>query len=294
MADISDALDALAALIAQEFYPGLTAAARAGESLDEAEFPDSAAGLPVYIQTGWPTDQALMATLTPTDPAVKKGAWVTVFPQTNLTQVTSPALSRWEELAKPPATVQAVADDNAGTVTISGAGSDTVYQYVTVLVGRQGYSVVVPADATPESIAQDVADAMRAEHPNVSVDGASVYVPTGGVLQARVGRKGTMLKEIERERQDCMVSIWAADPEARGKVGGIVRKALSDEPRVLLADETKANLYYRQTNDWDEYEKAGVYRRDIHYWVEFSTYLKVDGFEVTAPYFGTSAAPAGS
>lgn len=294
MADISEVLDALAGLVAQEFYPGLTAAVRAGDCIDDDEVPDSALGLPVYIQTGWPSDQALMATLTPTDPKVKKGAWVTVFPQTNLTQVTSPALSRWEELAKPPATVQAVADDNAGTVTIAGAGSETVYQYVTVLIGAQGYSVEVAPDATPDIIAQALAEVMRADHPDVSADGDLVFVPTGGVLQARVGRKGTMLKEVERERQDCMVSIWAADAETRKKVGTLARQALGEEPRVLLPDETKANLYYRQTNDWDEYEKAGVYRRDIHYWVEFSTYLKVDGFEVTAPFYGTSAVPAGS
>lgn len=270
MADISDVEDALVGALATAFYPN---------GIDAG----SVVGFDVFIEGGWPLPTKLEQTLT-VKPGTGRapGVRISVFPPPGMSRSVPSAMTVYSEHRDGAPTLSVV--EGPEMVTFTGTGSETVRQNVAIIVHGQPYVIAVEASDTATSVATKLAMLLAADVPGASSDGPVLHCP--GILDptARVGVGGTIRGEIGREQQAFGIYVWASSPDHRKHAARVARNALGLSPRLALPDGSNANLTYRSTSDADKFEKTGIFRRDIQFWVEFATFLEAeDAFEIIAP-----------
>ncbi|GEP00649.1 hypothetical protein [Methylobacterium haplocladii] len=280
MADLSDVVDAIAALLGSALYP---------DGADRA----SAIDADVYIVKGWPLPADLDRVVAGVKTGEARGVYVSVFPPPNLERVTTRALPQWLRVS-PPAQTLSVATTET-TLTIG--GTVAVPQTVSVSVRDRGFAYAVQAADTPATIATALAAFIVAADIPATAAGAVVTIPTAYRLTARVGSVQRLAKEVERSQRAIMTTIWAPSPDLRKAAGRIVRSRLADTSDLAgchnrflpLCDGSAAWISYDHTTDVDNEQKAGIYRRDISHWFEFGEYLTVDATEVLIASAGRPA-----
>ena len=274
MADLSDAQVALAHRIADAFYPNGTGTA-------------SAINLDVFVIRGWPLPANLDRAVKPKTGDPTRAVYVSVFPVPNMTRVTTRGLNTWETASLPAPTVAATVDPVAGTVTITGRGDPAVGQHIGLIVDGQSWAYAVAPNDTAASIAAALAAAAGPSLPGLTVTGAALTIAGVSRIACRIGVDGVLKKELEREMVGFMLTVWAPTPDLRTAAARIVRTAMAASPRLPLADGSTAQLVYRLTTESDGFEKVEIYKRDIHYWVEFGTFDAADATQVTQPVLNT-------
>lgn len=263
MADQADVEEALTALITQTIYPNGVSAG-----------PIAAVGnILVDIRRGWP----LPATL---DAAIASGGdvLVRIYPEPGMTRNTSRFTLQWRDTAfVPPTLTVSVA---GSTVTFAGTGDAS--HVAGIRIGPPSgttYAYRLNVGDGPDQVA--LAFQALIGGSTAVIDG-SLTLATTMVVTARVINDQGAFLETRRQDQGFRVSIWSANPAARDAVASAIDNALAyltnvnGDPTMTipLPDGSAGWLRYRSTYNMDGAEKAGLYRRDLCYLVEYPTSLQ--------------------
>lgn len=278
MADLSDVTFKIAELAGAAVYPN-----GVGQT--------SVSGQPVRVYEGWPLPDRLDldiagqtrdgdGVLVPT--SYGPVSHISIFPMngsiTSSQQVFEPEFV----LIPPQHTITALIVDQ--TVTFSGAPVEG--EFVSIIAdGRHGYSRV---GASLAEICQQLAADAQADYPAASFTGTSVTIPAASLI-ARIGAKAVMGKLIHRQKQAVMVTIWAPTPEVRTTLASAVDILMKQNLRIVFPDTSQAILTYDRTNQIDDRQSEGIYRRDLIYTAEYGTIETFDSYEVTVFTVQTSA-----
>lgn len=246
MADLSDVQNALVTLAAQTIYPNGTA-------------QPSIATAPVIIYAGWPSSARL------DDDLAAGKVHVSVYARPEERNTTRYSRD-WQTVSINPATITLTATVN--TVTVG--GTITTPQNATLLVNGKAYSYALQAADTLTTIATALAALVNVDTPATS-SGAVVTIPTAYKITARVGTTGTSIRELRRQERVFQLVIWAPTPALRDAVTQPLDVALAVLNFITLPDTSAARLIYKSSPITDDLQKAGLYRRDLFYTVEYAT-----------------------
>lgn len=273
MADQSDVENALVAAITSTIYPN-------GPSTPSMITCDGLAAT-VRVYRGWPVAAALHADL------ANGIANVSIFPSGEPRATTRyPANWNVTTAIKPTLTV-AVA---SGAVTF--AGSTAAGQIAGLSVAGVTYVYLVQSGDTTALVAAALATQLIAAGLLVQISGATVTIPSGAKLFARVEQSQSAYQETRRQRQSFRVSCWCPDPLLRDKVASSIDAAVATMPFLALADGTSARITLAGGATIDQGENANLYRRDLIYAADYATTLTA---AQPAMVFGTGtlSSPAG-
>lgn len=245
MADFTDVADALVSVIAQITYPNGTS-------------QPSIVNAPVLVYQGWPNSVQL-------DKDLKADkVHVSVWP-TPTERETATRIPEWQTLSIATPTLTMTA--SAGEVTVGGtAGAG---QNAALIVDGKPYVHAVQTGDTLTTIATALAALISADRPATSA-GAVVTIPDAHTVEARTGGTGTSIRELRRQEKVFQISVWANCHEKRDPVASRVDATLAGIYRLSLPDGTQGILRYRSSNQIDNTQKNGIYRRDILYAVEYA------------------------
>ncbi|MBN6210666.1 hypothetical protein JYK21_29750 [Ralstonia pickettii] len=267
MADITDVSNALVTVIAGIVYPNGTS-------------QPSITGAPVLVYQGWPDAGQLRADL-----AAGK-VHVSVFPQPNMLRIVDSAVSDWSTPSAPVNTITLTLSGQ--TVTVGGTVSTP--QNAALVVDNKAYVYAVQAGDTLASIATALAALVNADQ-TASAAGAVVTIPGAKYMSPRVGGQGVAVRETRRQEQGYQITVWANCFDQRDPIAAAIDSALSGIPHLTLADQSAA-LRFKSSRQDDSQQKEGIYRRDLMYAVEFSTFASQTLTQITATVENVSAGPS--
>jgi len=267
MADITDVSSALVTTIAGIVYPNGTS-------------QPSIAGVPVLVYQGWPDSAQLRADL-----AANK-IHVSVFPQPNMLRTISSAMSDWSTPSVPANTVTLTLSGQAVTV----GGTVSTPQNAALVIDNKAYVYAVQAGDTLASIATALAALVNVDQ-TATAAGVVVTIPGAKYISPRVGGVGVATRETRRQEQTYMVTIWANCFDQRDPIASAIDSALSGVVHLTLPDQN-ATLRYKNSRQDDSQQKEGIYRRDLMYAVEFSTFQSATLSQITATVENVSAGPS--
>ncbi|AOY93828.1 hypothetical protein BKK79_19985 [Cupriavidus sp. USMAA2-4] len=257
MADLADVSRALVALIAQTAYPAGTA-------------QPSISGQPVKVYAGWPNPAQLADDL-------KAGKQhISVFPRA--VKPTDAARSKWRTVAPAAHSLTLTVAGQAVTV----GGTVATPQNASLVIDGAAYPYAVQAGDTLTSIATALAALISADQPATS-SGAVVTIPGARDISPRVGGAATRLREVRRQDQEFLITVWANCYDSRDPLAAAIDATLADTNRITLPDGSFGTLRSRPlANSWDDSsQKERIYRRDLCCWIEYSTTVAQQQYEVT-------------
>lgn len=262
MADISDVEATLVAQVAailglgRNYVPGTTAASSVVMSQ-------------CRIYRGWGLPDSVAADM-------KAGiANISVFPVPGTGRKLTRYVPKWKALPKA-----------AATLTISQAGPDFIFsglpsasQVIGIRVGAginpQTYAYRMLATDTPTT----VATALAALVPGTSSNG-NVLI-TNGLTNVSVSLSvdQPMIRETRRQDQHVWIIVWCPNPHLRDVVartvdiglGNLVTDLDTPTDQLPLQDGSTCILHYYSSHTDDQAQKAGIWRRDLRYVVEYPT-----------------------
>ncbi len=269
MADIIDVQNALVAIAAQTLYPNGTA-------------QPSAVTAPVRIYPGWPISASLDADL------LVGTCHVSVFPAT-AERNTSRYPKDW--LTQTINTSTLTMTISSQTVTVGGTIPPSTNPHnVMVLADGQPYAYAVQTTDTLTSIATALAALIAVSISGTTSNGAVITFPAAARIEAaRVGITGTMIREIRRQERQFQITAWADTPVHRDAIAQTIDVALAAIEFLTMADGYAARLIYRGSTVVDAQQKAGLYRRDLIYTVEYATTQVATATQVTQEQINVTA-----
>ncbi|WP_353627551.1 hypothetical protein ABNQ24_12305 [Ralstonia pseudosolanacearum] len=267
MADITDVSNALVTVIAGIVYPNGTG-------------QPSITGAPVLVYQGWPDAVQLRADL-----AAGK-VHVSVYPQPNMLRIIDTAMSDWSTPSAPVNTITLTLSGQ--TVTVGGTVSTP--QNAALVVDGRGYVYAVQATDTLAGIATALAALVNVDQ-TATAAGAVVTIPGAKYISPRVGGQGVAMRETRRQEQGYQITVWANCFDQRDPIAAAIDSALSGIPHLTLADQSAA-LRFKSSRQDDSQQKEGIYRRDLMYAVEFSTFASQTLTQITATIENVSAGPS--
>jgi hypothetical protein len=248
MADQSDVENALVALVATAIYPN-------GSGLP------SLPGQDCRIYRGWPTSASLNADL------AAGSINVTVFPQGEQGRNTTRYAQRWfGSLSQPTLTMVVVG------VSVTIGGTAATGQLTGIVVNNVGYVYSIQASDTPETVAAQLAAAIRSNWV-VNLVGATFIIPGAGSVLARVVTGATSMQEMRRQVQGFRITCWCPTPITRDVSASAVDSVLAALQFIGLRDGSQGRLQYRGTLVFDQSQDALLYRRDLLYDIEYPTVI---------------------
>lgn len=249
--------------------------AKFGELVQNAVYPNgllqpSVAGVDVTIMSGWPIRTAL-------DKALQAGnAFVSIYPTDKEKDVT-----KFQRVFQPSIKTLATLTTSvlANTVTIGGIVS--VPQSVIVVLNKQGYAYQVSSGDTLASIAASLAAMM----PNATASGAVITI--GGAVWSLNGAVATpyqSVAELRRQERVFMITCWCPTPTIRDSLASAIDVYLTLNYRIPLQDNVYGHLFYSSSPQTDELEKSMIYRRDLHYKMQYATTATEENTTIIDPY----------
>jgi hypothetical protein len=243
MADLSDVLNQLAARVATIVYPN-----GIGQP--------SVSSIPTKIYPGWPVANELEADL-------KAGkVHVSVYPRGPDRKSTRHLGRSWVPIIAPMHTVTLTVV--GAVVTLSGTVSAQ-----NLLINLNGISYIYTMLLT--DTLTTAATGLASLIPGASSSGPVVTLTGAHSVFARVGGIGTSIKETKRQEQQFQITVWAPTPSTRDATAKQIDSILSDATNMALPDGSAGIIRYAQTLQTDQLEKAGLYRRDLIYSVDYAT-----------------------
>lgn len=256
MADVSQVGNALADMIAASIYP----------DGDESE---PATGRQTRIFQGWPAPDQLLSDM------ANGFVNVSIYPRNDEKQL-SHLLQDWTELGVQAPTITATV--SGSSITIGGVNSQ-IQQTIAVIIGGNSWVYQVMPDDSVISIATALGAMVG------GIVSESIVTVSGGSITARVGTKGSLIKELRRQSRTFQVTVWAGCFDARDDASIFVDSALAENYRFCLPDGSVAMLRYLISIQDDGKQQAGIYRRDMLYQVEYATTKTILSSTITIPYF---------
>lgn len=260
MADISDVMNQISGLVAAAVYPSGTA-------------NPSVANAGIKVYPGWPVPNVLDADL------VAGKAHISVYPLATERKTSRHIGRPWVVAKDATTTINATLSGTSATLT----GTIATPQNVCLTVNKTPYSYAVQANDTLTTIATALTTLINVNNPLASSSGAVVTVPNATSLTFRAGGFAEMSRELKRQEKQFQITVWASTPAARDKIGGVVDSALAATSNLTFSDGSHGIMLYSRTFQTDQLEKAGLYRRDIVYSVDYATTQTATAAEVVAP-----------
>jgi hypothetical protein len=242
--DLSDVSAALVALIANAAYPSGTAQA-------------SVTGSPVRVFAGWPDPQTLA------DDLKASVAQISVF-SLRMERNTSGLNAEWQMVSLNTPTLTATTSGQAVTI----GGTVSAPQNVMIAVNGKPYIYGVQAADTLAMIASALAALITVDTP-ASSTGAVVTVPAAISIKGAIGVQGVAAREVKRQAKQFQISVWANNYATRDMLAGSVDIVLARSPHLALPYTFAARVSYKGSNQDDSEQKAGIYRRDLMYEIEY-------------------------
>lgn len=279
MASESDVENTLVSLIVGWLYPNGTS-------------QPSAAGVPVAVFRGTPTTQQQELAKSQSAPGLPGLVNVSITAHSGVERNTSRVpLSNSITVTPPVHTLTAtVGGTQQNQITIGGTVATP--QNVMAIIGgsaqNQAFSYAVQATDTLNSVAAGLAAQINASYPGTTSTGAVVNVASTLPVKARVAAAGTVLQIVGQSEKPFHISIWAPpcnvagqDPDHwRSKVTSIIDPQLRALPRIVLPDQTYGHMHYHRTLTMSAAQTEGLYRRDLHYWVEHAITISSTAYEI--------------
>jgi hypothetical protein len=210
---------------------------------------------------------------------------VTVFPTGGSTRATTRYSEQWIGSPNQPSLTTVI-----DGMTVMFGGSAEPGQIAGILVDGTAYAYRLRAGDTIQSVAANLAAAMRTDF-IVLLSQGNVTIPGARQLVARVVADAPVKQEIRRQEQGFRVTCWCHDPTMRDATASTVDLALSAQRFIALSDGTSGRLTYAGTTEYDQSQNARLYRRDLSYNVEYATVLSNT---LPAMLFGTLGLNAAS
>jgi hypothetical protein len=248
MADQSEVEQVLVAQIAAALYPTGTA----NPSIDGNRY---------RVFRGWPKPDDL-------DKALTAGI-ISVWIYTPLQRETTRFSMDWQTRNPPVHTIAAAVVGN--TVTFSGTPSAS--QIAAIKIGHlKAYAYAVQGTDSLTAIATALATLVAVDLPGTTSAGPAVTVShPGGIVAAGVGATGTGWRELKRQDVEFQICIGAATIALRDAAAKVIDPALARLTRLSLPDGSVGWIRFSRSITLDSAEKDNLYRRDLHYWVEYPT-----------------------
>lgn len=254
MADLSDALNVIAATAAGALYPNGAA-------------QPSVVGVAVKVYPGWPNAQQLDADLRAATPVCHVSIYAT--PAERNTTRFSPNDWKTAFMATPALTLTIAGQAVTVAGTTPGAGSP---HNLLVLANGNPYVYRVLTSDTVASIASALAALIAVDIAGTVSAGAVVTLPNSARLQAaRVGVTGTGLRELRRQERVVQIVVWANNEVNRSAIASVVDSALAAVAFVAMPDGTGARVRYQKSTISDALQKDCIFRRDLMYSIEYAT-----------------------
>jgi hypothetical protein len=228
----------------------------------------------VDIRRGWPLPTTLDIAL-----ASGKDVLVRVFPEAGMTRNTSRFTLQYRDL--PTVAPTLTVSTSGPAVTFGGTGDAS--HVAGIMVGTpphgQAYAYRLQDGDGPIQVAVALATLIGG---STSAVNGTVTVLTNLPVQGRVVNDQSAYLEVRRQDQGFRISVWSANNAARDAVASAIDQALANlldvngNPTmnlVIASDNSAAWVRYRSTYNLDHAEKAGLYRRDLCYMIEYPTSL---------------------
>lgn len=189
---------------------------------------------------------------------------ISVFPVNKMERNVTRYGKIWQPVTKELATIQLVV--TANKIHVSGIPKVDQVCYVRCNYISYFYKILVG------DTLNSVKEGLVALIPNsfINLDG-DIEVSGAFSLQTDVSVSGISTKETKRQQKVFTISIWTSDYEQRKILGSAIDTYLSDFVRILLPDNWYARLIYDHTADIDSEQEHDLYKREIHYLVEYAT-----------------------
>jgi len=81
----------------------------------------------------------------------------------------------------------------------------------------------------------------------------------------------TATLETRRQSKQFQITIWAGCFDKRDPIASLIDSSLSTVNRIVMPDGTVTGLAYNNSNQNDDAQKAGIYRRDLIYTANYAT-----------------------
>lgn len=258
MADLLDVMNTLVAQCTGYVYPGGTA-------------QPPVAGAAVKVFPGWPVPAQLDTDLaTAAGPTPVITTQVSVFPLGSDKNTTRyPPVAKVMSIATPTLTLQIT----GRTIRVGGAVPAPFTPHnMAVLLGGQPFIYPIQASDTLTSIATGLSALIAVAYPGTVNSGAVITLAADAPTPtARVGTTGEVATEWERQAQRIMISTWAPDPVTRSLISGAIKVGLAQIAFLTMVDGFGARVLAQGGGMTDGAQKAGLYRRDLIYEVEYAT-----------------------
>lgn len=158
--------------------------------------------------------------------------------------------------------------------TITFTGAVVPGQIVTLLANDFAFAHVEIAGDTLASIAASLVALLAPVYfLDATASGPTITVPGCNRLEARISATGTFVQPLHRQRQEFVVSIYAAGAVNRETIGSAIDVKLAQTMRITLPDQTVGNLRLTWVNHDDRPEKALLFLRQRGVQVEYDTVL---------------------
>ena len=205
----------------------------------------------VSIDRGWPTESDIRT-------ATAAGTQlIRVHALAGMSRDVERYFRIWQTAAEPTTTLIATLENNVITFT----GTPSVGQIVGILSQGIGYTYVIRAQDTLQTVSSGVASAV----PGATSTGTTVTLPASGTLPGVDAVTGTSAYlEVGRQRQVFNISVWATTPAIRDSIFGIVTPALAYNYRLTMPDSSVATRFGIQSSGPNDIpSRANVWARDI-------------------------------
>lgn len=246
MIDQSDVANALVNQIVTAVYPNGTS-------------QPSITNKPVRVFPGWPDPKSLQPDLT------NGATQISVYPQ-KIERNTSGLIGDWQIVSMSAATLVVNIAGNA--VTISGTVSTP--QNVMIAVNGTPYSYGVQANDTLASIAAGLAALISVDTTSTS-SGATVTISGNPRLKAAISVQGLAVRELRRQAKQFQIGVWAANNTTRDQIAAAIDVLFAKAPHLPLPYGCAGRITYKGSYQDDSEQKAGIYRRDVFYEIEYPT-----------------------
>jgi len=248
MADLIDAGNALRDAASAALYPQGTS-------------QPSVLGVDVAVFVGWPLPAVLHDTL------AAGRLLLSIYPlgQERNTTRYPPA---WEALPAPACTLAASLSGQQITL----AGVAAAGQVVGVQVQGRLYAYALQAGDSLGAAAAALLAEIQADYPQASISGAEITLPAAANVQSvKTGVLSPVLREVRRQQADFRMTLWSPSQPLREAAGQALDAAFAPLEFLPLKDGSRMRIIYNGASLSDDNEALVLYRRDLHYRVEYAT-----------------------
>ncbi|MDY7525491.1 hypothetical protein [Sphingomonas sp. 10B4] len=114
---------------------------------------------------------------------------------------------------------------------------------------------------------------------------------TEWIDDSNTGTTGVTSRELRRQTKTFQITVWASCFDHRDAVANAIDVALSITTRIILSDGSTGIVSFVNSTQNDDQQKAGIYRRDLFYAVNYATVQALPAFNIISTVTTLTAGP---